>query len=253
MTTKAALISNLATADFNANQRRILKLAVSALEQGAKFLLFPEAAATGLCDTGDPAHDLKIAEPIPGSLSEEWRRFAKEHTIWLAAGLLERDGGRVFDSAILFNPQGKLALHYRRIDPHWHRPGDDSAIYCVGADLPVIQTPLGRTGFLICGDLWDDETVRRFKESRADILLYPFLRSIGSGNDPSEVWSEELRDYQERWVMTNATVLAVNLYQGDSPDASIGGAWYVGKEGGILESIPILEEGILIVDLPDLG
>lgn len=250
MTMKAALISNLATRDFEVNQLRILELAGSAVEKGVKLLLFPEAAATGLSDTGEPTHDLEVAEPIPGPRNEEWQRFAEKHEVWLAAGLLEKNGESIYDSAVLFDPQGRLSLHYRRIDPHWHRPDDDPAIYCVGADIPVIDTPFGRTGFLICGDLWNDRIVARLKELKPDILLYPFLRSVEKGKNPRKVWPKELSEYQKRWAMSGSTVLAVNLFEGDSQDASIGGAWYVGKDGKILGSLAILKEGILLVDLP---
>jgi nucleoside-diphosphate-sugar epimerase len=45
----------------------------------------------------------------------------------LAVGLFEREGERLYDTALLFALDGSIRLHYRRMDPHghhWHsRPG----------------------------------------------------------------------------------------------------------------------------------
>ncbi len=241
---KAALISNRIDADFGANERRILELAVDAVDQGAELIVFPEAAATGLADTGDVAHDLEIAEEVPGILSEDWRTFAKSKGVWFAAGLLERDAGKIYDSCVLFDPLGNLVLHYRRIDPHWHRPGDDASIYCVGEDLHVIRTPFGRLGVLICGDLWDDGVVERMKALGPDLLLYPFLRA----RDPRKEWSDEFREYCERFRMVGAVTLAVNLFEGEEEGSAFGGAWLVDRSGRVLASLPEEEEGVLFVD-----
>ena len=246
---KAALISNLATSDFVANRKRILELAVRAVDKGAQLIVLPEAAATGLANTGKPEHDLELTEPVPGTLTREWRGFATERGVWLAAGLLEKAQGKIYDSYVLYDPEGNLALHYRRIDPHWRNPGDDPSVYCVGEDIPVIDTPFGRVGSLICGDMWDDAILERLKGQSPDYLLYPFLRSIEGTKDRRARWSRELGEYRKRWSETGASVLAVNLFEGKARDASIGGAWYVGAGGRIVNSLPILKEGILFAEL----
>ncbi|MEA3310894.1 MAG: carbon-nitrogen hydrolase family protein [candidate division WOR-3 bacterium] len=247
---KAALISNLASDDFDENQKRILELAGEAADTGTGFILFPEAAATGLANTGDPEHDLKIAEEMPGPRNSQWQEFAKERGVWFAAGLLERDAGRIYDSCVLFDPQGNLALHYRRNDPHWHYSEDNPAIYCEGTDIPVVETGFGRVAMLICGDLWDDDILAKLTAQKPDYLLYPMIRSLDKADDIKKAWVKELPGYCERWAKTGATVLAVNIYEGKSPDASIGGAWFVDSDGKVIGSLPVLQEGTLLVDLP---
>lgn len=247
---KVALISNLVTDDFQANQRRILEFASEAVELGARMIVFPEAAATGLVNTGEPEHDLQIAEAIPGPRNEQWREFAKEHETYFAAGLLEKEDGRMYDSGVLFDPQGELILHYRRIHPGWRWPDDDPQIYCTGEALPVVETDIGKVGMLICGDLWSDGVAARFKEQQPDYLLHLLARSVDA-KDVSKTWVEELPNYCQRWAETGAAILAVNLYEGDDKDASIGGAWCFARDGGIINSLPVLQEGILLVDLPD--
>lgn len=247
---KAALISNRVTDDFETNQRRILKLSRKAADMGAEIVIFPEAAATGLANNGDPRHDLAIAEPVPGQRNLAWRQFAQDRGVYFVAGLLERDGTRIYDSGVLFNPQGELILHYRRNHPGWHYPEDNPTIYCLGAEIPVVETEFGKVGMLICGDLWDDEILERLVVQKPDYLLYPFLRSLVKVEDVRTAWEEELEAYRRRWKKTGAVVFAVNLYEGKDPDASIGGAWFVDRSGKITASLPIFKEGILFAELP---
>ncbi len=247
---KAALISNPVTDDFDENQRRILELAGEAADTGAGFILFPEAAATGLANTGDPEHDLKIAEEIPGPRNSQWRKFAKERGIYFAAGLLEKDGGKIYDCGALFDPKGDLILHYRRNHPGWHGSGDNPDVYCEGTDIPVVETGFGRVAMLICGDLWDDDILTKLTAQKPDYLLYPMIRSLDKADDIKKAWAKELPGYCERWAKTGATVLAVNIYEGKTPDASIGGAWFVDSDAKVISSLPVLQEGILLVDLP---
>lgn len=246
---KAAIISNLVTTDKQANQTRILQLASEAVERGAKFIMFPEAAATGLVNTGNPNTDLEIAEPILGTRNKEWRDFASENEVFFAAGLLEREGTRIFDSAVLYNPEGKLILHYRRNDPGWHLPEDDPSVYCEGVDIPIVDSIIGKLTFLICGDLWNDDVLTRLKAKNPDYLLYPFARNMVPRERIESTWKLELSAYKERWMVTGANVLAANLLSDYPQFESLGGVWYIDTVGRIIAEAPILHEEILLVDL----
>ncbi len=250
-TLRVALISNLITGDIAENQRRILALANQAADSGARVIVFPEAAATDLINTGNPEQDRLVAEFIPASRNEQWRQLAIAREVYFAAGLLERDGEKLYDTGIMFDPLGNLILRYRRNDPGWHYAADDPAAYCQGSDIPIVQTEFGSVRILICGDLWDDEILSRFSGNRPDYLIYIMSRSLAASDKIQQVWNgEELPAYCERWSKTGASVLAVNLYSGEGKDGSIGGAWFVDNRGVVLDSLPPGQEGILMVDLP---
>jgi len=246
---KAAIISNRVTEDIKENQKRILCLASKASDDGAEFILFPEAAATGLVNSGDSKKDYEIAEAIPGPRNSEWSRFASEHSTYFGAGIMERDGDTIFDSAVLYNPEGKLILHYRRVDPGWHSPDEDTSIYCEGSEIPVVESSIGRLAFLICGDLWNDEVLRKLKAQHPRILLYVFARDIEPKDKIETKWQYEFRSYQERWTKTDSRVLAVNLLGKHSGFEAIGGSWFVDIGGQVIASSPILEESILFVNI----
>jgi len=245
---KAALISNLVGADFAANERRIVNLANRAADMGAELVVFPEAAATDLVNTGCPEHDLAVAEEVPGARSREWQRLAKTRGVWFAAGLLEREDGRIYDAGLVFSPDGELVLKYRRNHPGWHGPHDDPAIYREGVEIPVIETGFGRLGMLICGDLWDERILSRLREAAPDCLLYLMARSLAENVNELDFERDELPAYRALWSRTGARVLAVNLC-GQEPDAPIGGAWFASQDGRLLASLPMRREGILTVEL----
>ena len=245
---KAAIISNLVTDNVGENQKRILQLASRAIDNGAEFILFPEVAATGLINSGNPQKDYGIAETIPGPRNSEWSRFAAEHGTYFGAGLLEREEDRIFDSAVLYNPEGELALHYRRNDPGWHNPDDEPTIYCEGTQIPVVKSAIGRLAFLICGDLWNDKVQMNIKRKELDYLLYIFARDTKTRERTKTEWDTEIIEYERRWRKLDANILATNLFFDHSKFGSIGGAWYLSKTKQIVTA-PILQENVLIVEL----
>jgi len=246
---RVAIISNRVTMDYRANQKKILDLALESIRKGAELILFPEAAATGLVNSGDASADLMVAEPVPGPRNDEWSKFATENNVYFAAGLLERDDTYIFDSAVLYNPDGDLVLHYRRNDPGWHMPTDNPHVYREGTEIPTAETDFGEVSFLICGDLWNDDVFLKLKRRNPDWLLYPFARGFDITHDIESVWNAELVCYRDRWRESGATVLAANSFCEDPRHASVGGAWYTDRTGRLLASSLILQESVLLVDM----
>jgi predicted amidohydrolase len=246
---RVAIISNRVTSDYQDNNQNMLNLAAKAVDDEAQLILFPEAAATGLVSLGDVAADLRIAESVPGPRNEEWRTFASENGVFFAAGLLEREGKCIYDSALIYGPDGKLMLRYRRNDPGWHLPGDDPNVYREGSDIPIAVTDFGTIAFLICGDLWNDAVLGKLAKMRPDYILYIFARGLSVSRDIEQEWRKEMESYRERWRKCGSKILAANLLNSNPPNESVGGAWYVDNRGRLVASSPVLKESILLVDL----
>ncbi len=235
--------------DVTRNREALRRLTREAAEQGAALVLFPEAAATMLANEDDPAHDLPLGEPIPGGetlrmLAEEARRGH----LWVGVGLFERAGGALYDSAVLLDAEGKIALHYRRITPGWHGRRADPRIYREGDALPVAGTPWGRAAFLICGDLFDEALTRRAAALKPDLLLYPLARAFPPGVELAVGWAKERPAYAEAAASVGALTLMSN-YLGC--DETFGGAMVVSPTGDILAELPPGRAGLLLFDLPD--
>ncbi len=86
----------------------------------ADLVVLPE-----LWPTGAFAYDLFAEEaesPVDGPTARVMSRAARDAGVWLHAGsVVERDGGELFNTALLFAPDGALAATYRKI----HRFGFD--------------------------------------------------------------------------------------------------------------------------------
>ena len=248
---KAALIVHRVVHDVEANLRTILRGVDHASTAGADLVLFAEAALTGLVNNDHPTHDLALGVEVPGRVTRQLADAAVTHEIWLGLGLLEREGTRLYDTALLISPLAQLGLRYRRMQPQWHGSRADPSVYRQGTELPVLRTPLGTLAFLICGDLFDDPIVERFRALRPDWALYPLARCFSDGAVDERRWeAEELPDYVQRVRRTGTTALMVNyLAERDLQGGAFGGAWVVRPDGKVLASLPLGEEGMLLVDL----
>lgn len=133
---RAALVVNRVTPDPAANLSAIVTMAHEAASASAKSIVFPAAAATGLINKDDPSHDLALGQPIPSRITDAVAAVSRQRRAWLAAGVLERDDGRLYDSAVWLGPKGEIALKCRRIQLQWHGTGADPRIYCQGRRSP---------------------------------------------------------------------------------------------------------------------
>ena len=247
-----ALIVNPVYRDRNQTFDGILKMAECAAASGAGVILFPEAALTGLVNNDDPNHDLPLGVSIPGPITDALGMLCCRCKIWLGIGLLERAGEKLYDSAVLLDHQGNIALKYRRNQPQWHGKHADPSVYDEGTKIGIVTTPIGSVAFLICGDLFDNTIVSRLKALNPDWLFFPFARCFSDGSIDQQRWdTEELPDYAARVALTGTTTLMVNYFA--DPDLNdgntFGGAWVINAQGKVIQSYPTGKTGILMVDL----
>lgn len=247
---KAALVVLPLVPDIAANQAAMVRYIHAAADAGADLALFPEAALTGLVNDDVPEHDLPLGQPVPGPLTGELAALAQRRRIWVATGLLERAADRLYDTAVLIAPHGEIVLQYRRIHPGWHGRDADPAIYGQGTDLPAVDTPLGRFAFLLCGDLFQDDLVRRARRLALDWLLYPLARSFDDNSWDQERWEREtLPEYGEQVRQVGATALLVNyLDRGLPDDHCFGGAAVISGDGTVLAKRELGQEGMLLFE-----
>ncbi|MBM3238649.1 carbon-nitrogen hydrolase family protein [Candidatus Poribacteria bacterium] len=245
---KAALVVNRVLPDIDANLTAILDMVNEAADAGADIVVFPEAALTGLINSDEPSYDLPLGQPIPGPVTDILAGLAHERRIWLAIGLLERDGDKLYDSAVLLTPDGEIRLKHQRIQPQWHGKHADPSVYCQGTALSKVETPLGSFAFLICGELFDDELIQRVRDLRPDWLLFPFARCFDEDCQCEQRWNrEEKTEYAKRVKLVGVTTLMTNYLS--EVDGCFGGAMVVSGDGTVVDSFPLGKVGILMVDL----
>jgi len=164
-----------------------------AAAQGADLACFPETCLFGWLNPA--AH--RLADPVPGTTSERLGELARRHGLMFAIGLAEREDGRLFDSALLIDRDGRVLLRHRKVNvltelmepPYTPGPG---------ASASVADTRLGRIGLLICADTFLDETVAELAAGRPELVLVPYGWAA-----PEDDWPDHGESLQA-WVAHTA-------------------------------------------------
>ena len=106
------------------------------------------------------------------------RALARELNVHLSVGFAERRGDAMFNSTVVIDPQGEIALLYSK-----SHTAHDEPFNTKGVEFPVSATALGRIGALICYDRRLPETARVLAVKGAQLLLVPAWGSYNELND----------------------------------------------------------------------
>jgi nitrilase len=253
--------------DRKATLDKLASVAAGVAAKGAQLVLFPETFvpvypssrwARALAVSGEGGKELwarlaRASITVPSAETERIGSLAKEHSLVLAVGINELDGGTLYNTLLVFTPDGELALRHRKLMPTNHERmvwglGD-------GGGLETIDTDLGRVGGLICWENYMPLARAALYESGLDIYLAPTA-------DDSESWHDSVRHIAREaraFVLSCCVYQRASSYPDDVPIAEgpdllgRGGSAIVGPDGEYLAGPLWDEEGILVADLdPDL-
>ncbi len=104
-------------------------------------------------------------------------KLAAELRIYLLVGFPERRDALMYNSVVIFGPEGKVVIRYSKTHCGTERYNAE------GTEFPVVNTPLGRWGTLICLDRQYPETSRILAIKGAQLILIPSYGSHGEMND----------------------------------------------------------------------
>ena len=99
--------------DVKNNLKKCLEFTKEAATQGAKLVIFPEAALTGYCYSS-LEEAIPVAETIPGPITEEITSLCKELNTYVIVGLIEKDGDKYYNASAFLGPDG-LVGKYRKL------------------------------------------------------------------------------------------------------------------------------------------
>jgi len=153
--------------DRSGNFVRIENAICEAKDAGADIACFPEAALLGWVNPD--AH--KRACSIPGEDSKKLCKLAGDYNLCLCIGLAEKQGGNLYDSALLIDNEGNILLKHRKINLLTELM---SPPYTQGESIDAVETEFGKIGLLICADTHDGEILKRMAVLKPDLLLVPY-------------------------------------------------------------------------------
>jgi len=169
------------------NLIRAAKKIEDAAGRGAQMVLLPEAMDLGWTHPSA----LNEAQPIPeGQTAQMLCHAAKKNHIYLCAGLIEKENGFIYNSAILINPQGKIILKHRKIN----ELDIGLKYYHVGKDLSLIKTDFGIVGIIICADAKNSNLLKSMGTQGAALVLSPCSWAVPADHDNLKT------PYGQEWI-----------------------------------------------------
>lgn len=139
----------------NTNFNKIDDCTALAKEAGINILLFPE------CSLADyyisPDDFLRCSDTIPGEQSAHIQTLACRHSIYIVIGLFEKSPNeRLFNTAVMISPDGRIIGKYSKTHLSVHTRDNaiskETDIFSPGTEFPLIETPYGQSGMMICKD-----------------------------------------------------------------------------------------------------
>jgi N-carbamoylputrescine amidase len=197
------------------NMRLAEEAAREAARQKADFLNLPEAADWGWLYQ----QARRDALPIPGKYTDFLAALARRHRMWISAGCLEKEGDRVYNSAVIIDRAGRIVLKHRKIDT---LPWLTKDLYDCGSpeDIRTADTEFGRLGLTICADNFNLKNPQRVADQGAWLLIAPhgFADQASKLELNSKAYQDHIRKVAgttRLWVVGTDAVLG----------AVQGGAW----------------------------
>lgn len=183
------------------NRQQYEPLVAEAARQQADLVVLGETLTYP--DTGKSYVD--CAEPVPGPSTEFFGKLAKEHGLYIVAGLLEREGPLVYNVAVLLGPDGELAGKYRKVClPR----GEIEAGIAPGHGFPVFDTRFGKLGLMVCYDGFFPEAARALSNQGAEVIAWPVwgcnpaLAAARACENHVYVVSSTYEDVSRNWMLT---------------------------------------------------
>jgi len=197
---KLALIqANPVYADLAKGIEKAIQLINQAVDQGADIVAFPECWLTGYpawidyhpmaAQWDNPvikeawANLYQNSPEIDGPEIQDLCQLAAEREVVIVMGMNEAiktgpRNGSLFNTVILINEKGELAIHHRKLMPTFnekliHTFGD-------GAGLVAADTKVGRVTILICWEHWMPLTRQALHDEQEDlhIALWPMVKPL---------------------------------------------------------------------------
>ncbi len=146
---------------------------------GAEIVAFPEI----FHHINLPGTPEDHAQPLDGPSLTRMGEEARRHGVHVVWPLFTREEGRLYNSAVLLGPTGKVIGVYHKMFP---TIGEIESGITPGEGPGVFDTDLGRMGMVICFDLNFPEAMYGTAEAGAEVI---FFSSWYRGGLQTEMWA----------------------------------------------------------------
>jgi nitrilase len=245
--------------DTAATGAKAEQLIADAARGGAKLIVFPEAFIGGYPKGDDFGARLGSRTPegrktfrryfegaidVPGPETARLGEAVRASGAWVVIGVIERDGGTLYCTALFFAPDGSLAGKHRKLMP----TAMERLIWGFGdaSTMPVLDTGFGKIGAVICWENYMPLMRAAMYAKGVQIYCAPTV-------DDREAWQPTMRHIALEGRCFVLSACQCLKRDGAPENAQIrGGSVIVGPLGKVLAGPVYDEERILTAEI-DVG
>lgn len=203
---------------------------------GAKMLVAPEVFLPGYNQDDIP----RLAQPRHGAWAARLAELARSTGCGVTVGYAEREGERVFNSAVTYDATGREVAHYRKVQLYGPR---EKAIYTPGDAYEVFDLGGLRCALLICYDIEFAPHVAALAARGVQLILCPTANMMP--------FTHVVRFTVPAMAANHALTIAYANYCGSEGDLTyVGGSLLADPYGE-----PLAQAGqgpaLLLADLPE--
>jgi nitrilase len=248
--------------DLSGTLAQVRTLTGEAKSKGAQLVVFPEAFVSGYpkgLDFGARVGSRTIegrrmfrryfesSVELPSAAATELGAIARDHAVYLVIGVIEREGGTLYCTVLFFGPMGELLGKHRKLMP----TAMERLVWGMGdgSTLPVLDTPLGRVGAVICWENYMPLLRMAMYAKGIEIYCAPTV-------DDRDTWARSMQHiaFEGRCFVLSAVQYLERKdcpedYGDTAPVLIRGGSVIVNPQGNVLAGPHYGNETILIADL----
>lgn len=189
--------------DADRNLADALEVIQEMAARGCDLLVLPELWPCGY----DPAtlhrDATAAAEPLDGPRGAALAAAARRHAIWLFAGTVpERDGHDLYNTALVYAPDGTLRATHRKV--HLYTPLGEDDVFSPGAEATTVMLDgIGRVGISTCFDGDHPAYARALLDRGARIVVAPCAYETGAESWWNLLYPANALANGQWWLMAN--------------------------------------------------
>lgn len=236
----AVAVTRAVVGSVGDNLDRVRRWTVAAKSQGAELICFPEMSVTGYFNHSEI---FRLAEPVPGNISQHLVELAAKEDIVVLAGMAERSpSNNIYASHLVVNPEGDVGI-YRKL----HIAPPEKKYLTAGTDIPLFEISGYTFGIQLCYDAHFPELATQMALKGADVIFLPHASPRGNSKNKFKSW---MRHLPARAFDNGLYIVACNQTGENERGLSFPGiALVINPSGDVLKKEIDGDEKILIVDL----
>ena len=226
--------------DIKGNRERILKFIDRGKQKDVDVIVFPELSTLGF-GSGDIYLD-KVNENL--ELVNELVDISRNIKPYLIVGFVDRDERGFFYNAAAIIGNGKILGIHRKVQLVNYRLFDEKRYFAPGTSVNVFDTPWGKTGILICEDVWFPEPARILAFKGAEIIFVLSASPFDRGKP--EVWRAFLTSRIYDNILPMVMVNQAGIQDGVT---YWGGSMVFDAAGNLTNKARLLEEEFMVAEV----